>query len=263
MIVESYEDVIVLSGALRANYWDTVHTAISLLLKRHPTGVIIDCSGLTECSDEGAETFRDIMSFIAQFEDARILVAAVPANVLETLKQVPEVRSQLAIAASVDEARKSLDLLVEEPTKGRKKVAQEIKTKIVLYLTGRPSDLEGLAAGERLAESLGAELELAYVVVVPRDLPITAALPKDEAIAAEAIASARAFFKEREVPYEAYLERGRDVASALAELCENIGAERLLIPLSNKPADADKDLNLVRSVTQKTKVWVGFIRPKV
>src|SRR5688500_219102 len=113
MIVESYEDVIVVSGALRSNFWETIHTAISLMLKRHPTGVIIDCSGISEVTPEGADTFRDIMAFIHE-HDARIIVAGVPVQVMEVLKSVPEVRSQLAVAKSVEEARRSLDLLVEE-----------------------------------------------------------------------------------------------------------------------------------------------------
>src|SRR4051794_2917253 len=105
MIVESYEDVIILSGALRSNYWETLHTAISLTLKRHPSGVIIDCSGLTEATPEGAETFRDVMEYI-HGHDARVIVAAVPSKVYEVLRTVPEVRSQLAITESVEEARK-------------------------------------------------------------------------------------------------------------------------------------------------------------
>src|SRR5436853_3309421 len=113
VIVESYEDVIVLSGALRSNFWETLHTAISLTLKRHPSGVIIDCSGLVEATPEGAETFRDAMEFIHQ-HDARVIVAAVPPNILQVLRTVPDVRSQLAVADSVEAARHSLDLITEE-----------------------------------------------------------------------------------------------------------------------------------------------------
>ena len=81
MIVESYEDVIVLSGALRSNFWETIHTAISLMLKRHPTGVVIDCSGITEVTQAGADTFRDVMAYIEE-HDARIIVAAVSPAVI-------------------------------------------------------------------------------------------------------------------------------------------------------------------------------------
>ena len=113
MIVESYEDVIILSGALRSNFWETIHTAISLTLKRHPTGVIIDCSGITEITPDGAETFHDAIDFVAAHKRARIVVAAVSEEMLEVLRSVPEVRSQLPIAETVEAARKSLDLLVE------------------------------------------------------------------------------------------------------------------------------------------------------
>ena len=126
MIVESYEDVIVLSGELRSNFWETIHTAIALTLKRHPTGVIIDCSGITLMTPEGGETFHDAIDFVAEHDRARIVVAGVSKSVLEVLRSVPEVRSQLPVAESVEDARRSLDLLVEDepdvPKKKRRKV---------------------------------------------------------------------------------------------------------------------------------------------
>src|SRR5947207_872967 len=114
MIVESYEDVVILSGPLRSNFWETIHTAIALTLKRHPTGVIIDCSGITELTPEGAETFQDAIQFVKEHERARIVVAAVSPQAMEVLRHVPEVRSQLPVVATVEEARRSLDLLLKE-----------------------------------------------------------------------------------------------------------------------------------------------------
>ncbi len=73
--------------------------------------MIIDCTGLTEANEEGAQTFRDVMEFIRN-QEARVIVACVPDKILEVLRSVPEVRSQLALAQTCEEARRSLDLLI-------------------------------------------------------------------------------------------------------------------------------------------------------
>ena len=70
---------------------------------------------------EGAETFHDAMDFIRNHH-ARVILAAVPGHVMEVLKNVPEVRSQLPICATVADARRSLDLGVDvEEDHGKKK----------------------------------------------------------------------------------------------------------------------------------------------
>ena len=197
MIVESYEDVIVLSGALRSNFWETIHTAISLTLRRHATGVIIDCSGITECTPDGADTFRDIMEFTAS-HDARIIVAAVPEAVMEVLKSVPHVRSQLAIAGSIEEARRSLDIFVEEEDpKGKRRVGgpQSTNPKVLVCLatgTSKMADDAAMRTGLRVADSIPTEIILVCVLVVPRDLPLQAPLPKAEESTAKAIERAQA-----------------------------------------------------------------------
>lgn len=259
MIVESYEDVILLSGALRSNFWDTVHTAISLTLKRHPTGVIIDCSGIAECTPEGADTFRDVMRFIDE-HDARIIVAAVPQPVLEVLKSVPEVRSQLAVAESVEAARRSLDLLIE-PEGKKSKSPREVLDKIVLLLTPGDScgDLFELAAEQ--AEAHHSEIEVAFVVVVPRNLPIQAPLAAEEEVAAQALEGAKRELASRHVQHSVRLERGRDVASALEAVIEETGAKRVVVALSPNESELDEQLKIMRSILAKIHVPVVAVRP--
>ncbi len=259
MIVESYEDVIYLSGALRSNFWETVHTAISLTLKRHPTGVIIECSGITECTPEGAETFRDILVFIEE-HDARVICVGVPANVMEVLKQTPEVRSRLPVANTVEEARNSLDLLEHAEPAKRKASHSDGRAKIVLLLTGDERDEQGLAAGKRIADGLKGELVLTFVIVVPRDLPIQAPMPDQEERAVGAMQAAQQLLDSQGVPNSAVAERGRDVASALESVIEEQKASFLLIPLSPDPAKVEDDLKLARSALTKVSAQVAFIR---
>ncbi len=259
MIVESYEDVILLSGALRSNFWDTIHTAISLTLRRHPTGVIIDCSGISECTPAGAETFRDAMQFLER-HDARVIVAAVPVPVLDVLKSVPEVRSQLAVAESVEAARRSLDLLVE-PEKKKGKPPRERLGKVVLFITAEGLCAEAYDLAEQTADALHAEIVLAYVVVVPRDLPIQAPLPSQEEAAVKALEAAKAELAKRQVACSAVLERGRDSGTALQQVMEESGGLQLLLPLHCEEDAVEGDLKLIRSVFGKISRPIVLIRP--
>lgn len=259
MIVESFEDVINLSGSLKYNFWDTVHTAISLTLKRHPTGVIIDCSGITDCTHDGAETFRDILGYI-QEHDARVICVAVPAGVMEVLRTTAEVRSQLPIASSVEEARHSLDLLAHTNEGKRKNQPIEELTKIVLYLTGGERDKIGLEAAKRMAGGLHGEVLLVYVIAVPRELPLQAPLTKEEDQALAALQAAQQNLTARGVPHQILVHRGRDVASSLEDVMEEQTGDVLLIPLSSEGSETEADLKLIKSALTKVSSQVGFIR---
>lgn len=263
MIVESYEDVIILSGALRSNFWDTIHTAISLTLKRHPSGVIIDFSGITEATEEGLDTFVDAMHFINS-HDARIIVAAVPEPVMQILRRVPEVKSQLPIAASVAEARRSLDLLTEQE-EGKKKKGKAIvaplgASNIIVCLTGDRCDVEALRLGSQIADSVAAEIHLVYVVIVPRELPLQSPLPKQEELAFAAIDQAKAFLKDQHLAHKPRLERGRDIASAIEDVLEEINANLVIIPLLSAPDQVESSAKLVKSVLAKVTKEVIFVR---
>lgn len=256
MIVESYEDVIVLSGALRSNFWETIHTAISLMLSRHPSGIIIDCSGITECTNEGAATFIDAMEYIEE-HDARIIVAAVPKNVLEVLKSVPEVRSQLPIVGSVEEARRSLDLL---PAKTKKKVAEKQVTKHhVVCLTGEPSDEYLVRNVQELLDDRQVKLHFVFPIVVPRELPLQAPLPEEEEVAKATFERASAHL-ENSISYDFRIERARDISGALQATLEEVNAIQVLIALPAQEEVDDKTLKLIRSVLTKVKKTVLMIR---
>lgn len=263
MIVESYEDIIVLSGALRSNFWETIHTAISLTLKRHPTGVIIDCSGITECTPEGADTFVDAMHFIDS-QDARIIVAAVPDPVYEVLKRVPEVRSQLPIAGSVEEARKSLDLLVEgevdRPTKKRP-AGPAAERKILVCLSGEVTDQYLVSVACEISQPVSTEIWLLFPVIVPRDLPIQSPLPELEESAKVALEKAQATLIRAEIPNQIRIERARDVPAAIYGALEESQATQVLISLPTDPSAIDTSLKLMRSILANVDKPVMFVRP--
>lgn len=259
MIVESFEDVIHLSGSLKFNFWETVHTAISLTLKRHPTGVIIECSNISDCTTEGAETFRDILEFI-QEHDARVICVAVPPAVMDVLKSTPEVRSQLPIAGSIEEARRSLDLLAQTTDKKRKAPATEDLSKIVTYITGEPRDKIGLEAAKRMARGMHGQVLLVYVIEVPRHLPLQAPMQDEEGQALAALQGAQQVLSAGDIPHTIMLERGRDTATALEEVMAEQGGAVLLIPLSSEADETEADLKLIKSALTKVSAQVGFIR---
>lgn len=259
MIVESYEDIIILSGALRSNFWETIHTAIALTLKRHPTGVIIDCAGITECTPEGAETFRDALEYIEE-HDARIIMARVPDHVLEVIRATPGVRSQVPIVATVEEARRSLDLLAQ-PEGKKRKAATDPSSKILLLVCADGGDRAGALAAIRIAQIMHAEVLLVYVVLVPRDLPITAPLPKEEETALNAFAEIEPLFAQDNIPTTRLVERGREMGTVLEDVMKERKAHTLIVALDPHDERLDHQLKIVRSILSKVRQAVMFIRP--
>lgn len=259
MVVEFYEDVVQISGSLKSNFWDTIHTAISLALKKHPSGVIVDCSGIAECTVDGIDTFRDAMDFIKRRE-ARIILAAVPAAVLEIFKSVPEVRSQLAVAASVEEARHSMNLSTHEVAKRSPSIVSGAQ--IALHLSGGAPDKAAMQAAAIMARPSSAHLHLVFTVVVPRDLPLQAPLPQQEDLAAATVDAAKAFLKELHVDCSIHIERGRDLAAALASVCEEHNIAYAFVALPCGVEERDAAVQIVRAVLAKLNCTVLFVRGK-
>lgn len=258
MIVESYEDVVILTGALRSNYWETIHTAVSLILRRHPEGVIIDCSNITECTAEGAETFHDVMDFI-NANETRVIVAAVPDAVMEVLKSVPEVRSQLPIAATIEQARSSLNLTLEPVNKKRKREVAGMR-KILVLLSGNASDSNVVHTAISLANDGGIETILVFPILMPRELPLQSPVPVDEAAASAAFAKATMYFKESEIPVSMRVERARDIPSAIEMVLEEVPATTVVIGLPEDETTPDACSKLVKGVLGKIPIQVVFTR---
>ena len=265
MIVESYEDVVILSGSLRSNFWETIHTAISLTLKRHPTGVVIDCSGITDITTDGAETFYDAIRFVKEHERARIVLAAVPPNIMDILRQVPEVRSQLPVVSTVEDAKKALDLLLEyedEPTK-KKKAKTALKPcdrTLVAVISADESDRHMFTVTEELVDTMPARVVLLCPIVIPRDLPLTAPMPKEEAYAVEALEQGRARMMERGTPCEIRLERTRDIPTIIQEVAQQVDAAHVVVGLASDAKGDDAYLKILKSVIDKVKTPLVIVR---
>jgi hypothetical protein len=268
LIVESYDDVIVLTGALRSNFWETIHTAISLTLRRHPTGVIIDCSGITEITEKGAETFHDAIDYVTEHDRARIVVAAVPQHVLDVLRMVPEVRSQLPIAKSVEDARRSLDLLVESDGESKKKKRRdqefrEYQRTVVAIVCGDDSDAELLKVVREFASTNPVKVVVLFPIVVPRNLPLQAPMPDEEALATKAIEEAKRTLTEIRIAHEAKVEHARDLPTLIHDIAEKADAAYVMFAFSQRtPEKLEEGVRLVGTILQKVTRPIIFVRGK-
>lgn len=263
MIIESYEDLIKLSGSLRSNFWETIHTAISLALKRSAQGVIIDCSGITDCNSEGAETFRDIQIFLER-HDARVIVAEVPDEVMAVLKTVKDVRSQLPIAETVEIARASLNRLVEpeEEKEKRKKPTPQPGKRYLVCILDSPSDSYALQVACEHAESNHAGLVLVHPVVVPRELPIQAPLMAEETLGESLLEKGHAYCDQHEVPCSLMMPRGRDFATAIDDAVQESRATQVFVPLGAERTGLDDPSKLVKQVMARLNVPVLFVHDR-
>jgi len=247
MIIEAREDIVKLEGNLDKNLWPTIQAAANLLLRHHPQGIIVDGSELTGCSPEGAKTFRDAMDYIERYR-ARIVVSALPEGVMEVIRAVPGVRSRLPVAATIEEARASLKL---SGPGGSRAVAGGSAPQNILVPLLRPDNPQVASAlACRLAKAdptHKSRLHLAYVLEVPRHLPLAAPLPEEEGEAARTLETAVSAARGEGVTAEPQVTRARDAGEEIVHQAEVLGAS--LIVLTYLPSGDPSD-TLMERVTR-------------
>jgi len=228
MIIEAREDTITLRGAIKSNIWAAIQAAAALLLENHPTGIIIDASGVTKCSAKGAETFADAFRYIHS-HNARIVVAALPEDLVEISRSVPGVRSQLPLAASVEEARASLKLEEAEPRRGRAREAG-----LVPMLGNWRNALDH---ARRLALGESCELHLVDFIKVPLTLPLGTPLPERESQGQARLEEAAAAMKEAGVKTFSHVERIRSYRTGLMEYAAELRASFAVVSVDEDGRD--------------------------
>ena len=181
MIIHVKGDVIEIKGLLVENHWVALRSAVGLLLERHPSGVIIDGSGLMEINEAGAHTFIDAAGYI-EAHNGRVVISGLPSDILNQIRQMPGARSQLPLAASVEEARASLAV-------GGAEAVPEAKRRptILVPLLGdwhRAIEYAAHHANHK------ADIHLLYVMEIPRAMPLGVPLPEKEAEATRILSEA-------------------------------------------------------------------------
>lgn len=221
MIVTTRDDVVRLSGALVKNQWFTIKAAANVLLQSHPQGIIINCAEMTHVSEEGAKTFLEAIKDI-QAAGARIIVSNLPQEVMDVLRSVPGVRSQLPVAATEEEARRSLLLSGAAPGAGVER--QVVEGGIVVpILPGLDIDYALVTAG-RLARETRAAVHVVYLLEIARHLPLSAPLLEEEASARATLDQTAQQARKQHLQVATHLERVRDPNEGLLQLLKSYHA---------------------------------------
>ncbi|MBI2842304.1 MAG: hypothetical protein HYX78_02780 [Armatimonadetes bacterium] len=237
MIVEARRDVITLRGSLTEDEWPTIHAAAKVLLAEHPSGIIVDCSQLTEVTEAGAKTFLDAVNYI-QKHDARIIVAGLPDNALDVIRGVRAVISQLPITPTVEDARASLGLadLAARPA-GR---ARDV---VAVLLVGDWERAVDLAC--RVADRRKHELHIVDLLRVPRTMPLATPLPEAEAMARRKLDDAERAAKSSKIPSVRHVERVRTAAEGAQRILSALKPQMLVVSIARVDEEVVELVNQV------------------
>jgi len=81
-----------------------------------------------------------------------------------------------------------------------------------------PYSMRSLEVAFRLAQGTDATVQLAFVIAVPRSLPLEAALPESEMLAATTLRDAQEAARAYKVPVEAFVHRTRNAPDGILKL---------------------------------------------
>jgi len=260
MIVEASEDVITLSGSLNHPFWESVQTAIALTLNRHPSGVIVDCANIANITEDGAKTFQYAIDYVLG-QNARIIFASVPEKVMAVLQQTPHVKSQLATAPSVEEARTSLDLLLRSGEEKKKRTSEGVRSRHILaVISPNECDDHFVRQLEQLVSSAPAHIVFLLPIEVPRELPLHAPVPEEEARLVTYGDKVKGAFAKGHNLTEIRLERTRDVPTLIAEVSEEINAEQVIIAIPSSISENIESGKLFESILKNVSRPLMFVR---
>lgn len=110
-----------------------------------------------------------------------------------------------------------------------------------------PYSMRSLEVAYRLAQGTGATVHLAFVIEVPRSLPLEAALPDAEGVAAMALRDAQEAARPYNVPVEAFVHRTRSAPEGILKLIGQASIDLLVLggrpdALRGLPSELIKDL---------------------
>ncbi|MCC6442639.1 MAG: universal stress protein [Armatimonadetes bacterium] len=245
MIIEAREDIVNLRGDLRENLWPAIQAAANLLLKQQAKGIIINCAGLANCTEAGAQTFIDAILYI-QKQGARIVLANMPEEVLRIVRSVPGLRSQAPIADSVEAARASLTLATGLESTADTEAGRSLV--LVPLMEGMESE-RAMSLAIQMARERKGKVHLAYMMEIPKSLPKGAPVPEAEAVAKSRLAEAEAYVKKRNgVPMSSHVERTRDVGPGIVEMARSLNADAIVLSVDVSNTDNKDRLDHLVSI---------------
>lgn len=270
MIIEARADTITLKGNMKSNIWPAIQAAAALLLDNHPTGIIIDASGLDEVTAEGGVTFVEAFNYIGE-HNARIVVTGLNEDTLEIIQQVPGVRSQIPLALNIEEARDSLALEEITPQRGKARIAA------LVPLVGKWD--RAIFHAERYAAGENCEIHLLQMIKVPRNLPLGTPMPEHEAECQQKLDQVVEMVKKDRVSTFGHIERVRSYRDGTAAFVKALDAGFVVLSIDQTRGDspfieeykglemlevADYELSIVKSLdTQSEAVPRHVVVPTV
>ena len=241
MIIQTKEDIVSLSGSLNKNLWMTIKAAANLLLTKHPEGIIIDCAGLSDISENGAKTFLEAIRDI-EGAHSRIMVVNLPSQVLGVCKTVPGVRSQLPIADSIEEARASLAMISHSGGEKRTFMSTEAPKTGRVILVPLLTNLNltyGAKLAARIAKVEKGEVRLVSFIEVPRSQPLNSPLLEEEQVARLVLEDAVQAAKQQGITPSALVERVRDSSDGILAAIKSSNADLVVLGAINEPLGAE------------------------
>ena len=253
MIVYTKDDTVKLSGALTRNHWPTIKAAARVLMKEHPEGILIDCGELTTVTPEGARTFLDALRDI-EGAGARMVVCNLPPSVMETLRRLPGVRSQLPFSMSVEEARESLR------TVGASAV-ELLRGAVVIPVLETADTTAALRFAAAIRHDRNLPVGLVGFVLVPRELPLASPMPEQESHVQSLLAKAAEAAHSRGVaPCTIHVERVRELKDGLLHALSQHEAAMVVLALRRDRLMEEDFLELAELLLRKAPCEVIIAR---
>ncbi len=131
---------------------------------------------------------------------------------------------------------------------------------ILLPFAGQSISRRALDAALRLARAEDAVLMPAYLAVVPRYMPLDAALPKQASKSMPLLEAIEQRATAQGVPVDSRIERGRSYRHALLRLLEEEEFDRVVVPATALPRTGFSGDDLVW-LLQQTPAEVVILRP--
>jgi hypothetical protein len=131
---------------------------------------------------------------------------------------------------------------------------------ILLPFTGQTISRRALDAALRLAKAEDAVLMPAYLAVVPRYMPLDAAVPKQASKSMPLLEAIEQRATAQGVPVDSRIERGRSYKHALLRLLEEEDFDRVVVPATALPQSGFSGSDLVW-LLEETPAEVVILRP--
>lgn len=252
MIVETRGDVLKLRGVLNKDHWLTVKAALTLLLRDHPVGVIVDCNDLLECTGKGILTFREAARFTGE-RRGKIVFTGLSLELKEQLLKDTLLRSGLLVAPTVEEARSAFqEGRAFHPLAGPKGVCMVALTDETLS----PLLLDQIP---KLARIGGSQVYLAFFLVVPPALPMDAPMAAQEERIKNLLDQLQGAIVKEKVQVSSGIIRARRVDVEFSRETRRLNPSLLLIPVLSDISETA--LAMVRFALALEKTEVVLMSP--